>query len=253
MLFTPERPSSAGSCFSESHSPRPRPQAFVSQALPPRSLAFKAKPLKPEHSLNCARRCPSARLRAILAEWWSIMTIKTLGSVSIVKNDQTTRRAGRLSGEKTVRTGVLCAVSQGHLLLRRLYRKKCPGEGGYFAQTFRSLCGSVSEGVCLHSRARAARSLVVPALSGCERSGRACSQAARNLVMLAFPGYKGPGRTCPPKKIGPGRACPHGSRKFVALAPQVARDLRPERNRALSAYSPFPFRATGRFFSSDTD
>ena len=40
------------------------------------------------------------------------------------------------------------------------------------------------------------------ALSGCERSGRACSQAARNLVMLAFPGYKGPGRTCPPKKEG---------------------------------------------------
>lgn len=103
------------------------------------SLAFKAKPLKPEHSLNCARRCPSARLRAILAEWWSIMTIKTLGSVSIVKNDQTTSRAGRLSGEKTVRTGVLCAVSQGHLLLRRLYRKKCPGEGGYFAQTFSEL------------------------------------------------------------------------------------------------------------------
>ena len=171
------------------------------------------------------------------------MTIKTLGSVSIVKNDQTTRRAGRLSGEKTVRTGVLCAVSQGHLFLPRLYRKKCPGEGGYFAQTFSEL---VRQRLCLHSRARAARSLVVPALSGCERSGRACSQAARNLVMLAFPSYKGSGRTCPPKNIGPGRACPHGSRKFVALALQVARDLRPERNRAFSAYSPFPFRTIGR-------
>ena len=120
--------------------------------------------------------------------------------------------------------------------------KSVQGREAASLKRFRSLCGSVSEGVCLHSRARAARSLVVPALSGCERSGRACSQAARNLVMLAFPSY-----------IGPGRACPHGSRKFFALALQVARDLRPERNRAFSAYSPFPFRATGRFFSSDTD
>lgn len=93
--------------------------------------------------------------------------------------------------------------------------KSVQGREATSRKRFRSLCGSVSEGVCLHSRARAARSLVVLALSGCERSGRACSQAARNLVMLAFPGYKGPGRTCPPKKIGPGRACPHGSRKFV--------------------------------------
>lgn len=131
--------------------------------------------------------------------------------------------------------------------------KSVQGREATSLKRFRSLCGSVSEGVCLHSRARAARSLVVPALSGCERSGRACSQAARNLVMLAFPSYKGSGRTCPPKNIGPGRACPHGSRKFVALALQVARDLRPERNRAFSAYSPFPFRAAGRFFSSDTD
>ena len=181
------------------------------------------------------------------------MTIKTPGSVSIVKNDQTIRRAGRLSGEKTVRTGVLCAVSPGHLLLPVFIEKSVQGREATSRKRFRSLCSSVSEGVCLHSRARAARSLVVLALSGCERSGRACSQAARNLVMRAFPSYKGSGRTCPPKNIGPGRACPHGSRKFVALAPQVARDLRPERNRAFSAYSPFPFRATGRFFSSDTD
>ena len=82
--------------------------------------------------------------------------------------------------------------------------KSVQGREATSRKRFRSLCGSVSEGVCLHSRARAARSLVVLALSGCERSGRACSQAARNLVMLAFPSYK-----------GSGRACPHGSRKFV--------------------------------------